>query len=201
MSNNPISTGFDNILKNYLKTLQTETNSKSSTVYPFFSSITQTLQTSKSLAQDEDLIADWSCGKGGWAYVPWIAVFHNQETHSTQRGVYVIYLFRQDMQGFYLTLNQGVTNGLDYKVTGEERYHKLHKTAQKIREQSQTLTKSGFKLDNSIDLKATSALGKNYVQSTIAHKYYELGNIPDDKTLLKDLDAVLKAYLAYVKTK
>ncbi|MGE3727296.1 MAG: DUF3578 domain-containing protein [Candidatus Sericytochromatia bacterium] len=38
------------------------------------------------------------------------------------------------------------------------------------------------------------------MQSTIAHKYYDAKHIPDDKTILKDLDAVLKSYLMYVKT-
>jgi 5-methylcytosine-specific restriction protein B len=201
MLQNPISTSFQRILNCYLNTIQSEPNTKSSEVYSLFFELGQHLQSSNILAKDDELLIDWSCGKGRWAFIPWVAVFHNQETHTTQRGVYVIYLFRQDMQGFYLTLNQGVTNGMDYKVTGEERFHKLHKTALLIREQSKELIKSGFKLDNSIDLKATSVLGKNYVQSTIAHKYYDLNNIPDDKTLLKDLDAVLKAYLAYVKTK
>lgn len=201
MIQSTISTGFQNILENYLKTTQAETNTKSSAIYPVFLSLTKSLQASQPLRLDSDFVADFSCGKGGWAFVPWIAVFHNQETNSTQKGVYVIYLFRQDMQGFYLTLNQGVTSGMDYKVTGKERYHKLHKTAQQLRGQCQELVKSGFKLDNSIDLKATSALGKNYVQSTIAHKYYDANKIPNDKEILKDLTVVLGVYKTYVETR
>ena len=198
MNQNLIRTAFQNILAKYENAIRTEANSKSSSVYSHFNALAKALQASQPVAKDPELIVDWSCGKGGWAYVPWVAVFHNQETHSTQNGVYCIYLFRQDMQGFYLTLNQGVTTGLDYKVTGEERFHKLTKTAETIRQKSSALSASGFKLDNTIDLKATSTLGQNYVKSTIAHKYYLASAVPNDAELMKDLDAVLKAYLAYV---
>ncbi len=39
-----------------------------------------------------------------------IAFLDARETDSTQRGVYPIYLFRQDASGFYLVLGQGVTD-------------------------------------------------------------------------------------------
>jgi hypothetical protein len=32
-----------------------------------------------------------------------------QETKSTQRGTYVVFLFSEDLSGVYLTLNQGIT--------------------------------------------------------------------------------------------
>ena len=30
-------------------------------------------------------------------------------TQSTQYGLYMVYLFKRDMTGFYLSLNQGIT--------------------------------------------------------------------------------------------
>ena len=51
-----------------------------------------------------------STGKGNWARVPWIAFLDSQETNTTQRGVYGVLLFREDMTGVYLTFNQGVTD-------------------------------------------------------------------------------------------
>ena len=39
-----------------------------------------------------------------------------RETVSTQQGVYGVWLFRKDMTGVYLTLNQGVTE--PYKRLG-----------------------------------------------------------------------------------
>ena len=52
----------------------------------------------------------WSVGHGEWARVPWVALLDDRETTSTQRGVYGVFLFREDMTGAYLTLNQGVTD-------------------------------------------------------------------------------------------
>src|SRR5262249_38408999 len=50
-----------------------------------------------------------SVGKGNWASVPWISMLDPRETDTTQKGVYIVYLFRGDMSGVYATLNQGVT--------------------------------------------------------------------------------------------
>ena len=50
-----------------------------------------------------------SAGQGNWTDCPWIAVFDISETDSAQKGRYFVYLFREDMSGLYLSLNQGVT--------------------------------------------------------------------------------------------
>jgi 5-methylcytosine-specific restriction protein A len=50
-----------------------------------------------------------SAGKGNWAGCPWISVFDVSITESAQSGYYPVYLFREDMTGLYLSLNQGVT--------------------------------------------------------------------------------------------
>jgi len=50
-----------------------------------------------------------SAGLGNWAKCPWVSVFDILITHSAQSGYYPVYLFREDMQGVYLSLNQGVT--------------------------------------------------------------------------------------------
>ena len=198
--NHTIQDNLQNIMQGYHKAYHNESCSKSSSIGQYFTQITQILVEAAPLKRDAGFHINWSIGKGGWARVPWLAVFHQDETHTTQKGVYVIYLFREVMQGIYLTLNQGVTNSLDTHETGEKRYHKLHSKADQIRDRVPELEKQGFQLDNKIDLKATSALGKSYSHSTIAHKYYPLGELPDDKTLLSDLDAALGAYQKYLKT-
>ena len=40
-----------------------------------------------------------SVGQGNWAGVPWIAVLHPRETNTTQRGIYPVLLFREDLLG------------------------------------------------------------------------------------------------------
>ena len=50
---------------------------------------------------------------GNWAQLPWIAIFNPKITKSAQSGYYIVYLFREDMKGVYISLNQGVT---EYKI-------------------------------------------------------------------------------------
>ena len=65
-----------------------------------------------------------SAGKGNWAGCPWISVFDISITESAQAGYYPVYLFREDMTGVYLSLNQGVT---DIRETHKENPKKVLK--------------------------------------------------------------------------
>jgi 5-methylcytosine-specific restriction enzyme A len=55
-------------------------------------------------------VIDGSAGQGQWARSPWVAMLDPLVSDSAQRGYYVVYLFREDFTGFYLSLNQGVTD-------------------------------------------------------------------------------------------
>ncbi|MFN8459812.1 MAG: DUF3578 domain-containing protein [Anaerolineae bacterium] len=142
----------------------------------------------------------WSIGQGNWANVPWIAVLGDRETNTTQAGVYGIYLFRQDMSGVYLTFNQGVARLIKEKGKAEA-YTILRSRAQALRGWSSPLRVRGFSLNEEIDLKATSEPGVDYKPSTIAHKLYEVGKIPNDDAFLADLESVLEVYEHYVEHK
>lgn len=50
-----------------------------------------------------------SPGQGGWADVPWVAIFDRLVTESAQNGYYLVYLFDCEAKKIYLSLNQGVT--------------------------------------------------------------------------------------------
>ncbi len=57
-----------------------------------------------------------SAGAGNWSATPWIAILDILITDTPQSGYYPVFLFRDDMSGFYLSLNQGVTDiRLKYK--------------------------------------------------------------------------------------
>src|SRR5688572_6703241 len=45
-----------------------------------------------------------SPGKGNWARTPWICVFDRLVTTTAQSGYYLVYLFREDFSGAYLSL-------------------------------------------------------------------------------------------------
>ena len=61
------------------------------------------------------VIVRGSVGQGNWANVPWIALMDTRNTSSTRDGVYVCYLFSEDMSRCYLTLNRGVTRTIEEK--------------------------------------------------------------------------------------
>src|SRR5689334_18509031 len=50
-----------------------------------------------------------SAGQGRWVNAPWIGIFNRIVTDTAQRGYYPAILFREDMTGVYLSLNQGMT--------------------------------------------------------------------------------------------
>ena len=66
------------------------------------SSLRQRFETLPSVARPMIRVA-WSVGQGNWARVPWIAFLDERETKTTQRGIYVVLLFREDMSGVYVT--------------------------------------------------------------------------------------------------
>jgi 5-methylcytosine-specific restriction enzyme A len=44
-----------------------------------------------------------------FARIPWVAALHRQISTSTERGFYIVLLFREDLTGCVLSLNQGYT--------------------------------------------------------------------------------------------
>ncbi|MDX1620318.1 MAG: DUF3578 domain-containing protein, partial [Nitriliruptorales bacterium] len=172
---------------------------KDSPVYQAFMEAGEELEDLEPVAERESLRVKASAGTGNWASVPWIALMDQRETSSTQHGIYVVYLFREDMSGVYLTFNQGVTQ-LYSDHGAQEARNVLHERADEARAFAQHLPERGFALDNdTIDLHTTASLGKRYQESTIAHKLYPADALPDDEELQADLDAVLRAYDAYLE--
>jgi hypothetical protein len=138
-----------------------------------------------------------SVGQGTWTKVPWIALLDQRETDTTQRGVYVVLLFRQDMSGVYLTLAQGVTEPQKQLGAKDARAF-LHRRSGEVRTYIQDLVGYGFALDDGIDLKADPGLGADYADSVIAYKLYEKRSVPDDETIESDVAALLQAHGRYL---
>jgi hypothetical protein len=139
-----------------------------------------------------------SAGQGNWARVPWVALMHEDETRSTQKGVYAVFLFREDMTGVYLTLNQGVTELQQQHRTPEARRILRERAAQIERFLPSDMR--GFRTGDGIDLRTTASLAKSYEHSTIAYKLYEPGTLPSDADLADDLEVVLAAYDRYLES-
>ena len=129
-----------------------------------------------------------SIGMGNWAKVPWLAIINKDITTTTQEGVYVVYLFSQDMQRVYLTFNQGVT-----KTPKEDFLAKREKLRS-------SMDLKDFTVDNDIDL-AETGKGKEYELSNICYRGYTAEDILNDNIteseLKKDLRKMMEIYQDY----
>ena len=193
-----LKTVFDNILSNYLLA-RLKPFGREHTLWEVFEELSQHFQ--KSASNHPTLAVKWSVGKGNWARVPWIAFFDSRETNSTRKGVFAVYLFREDMAGVYLALNQGIGDLKDKHGTPESR-RILRERAEQLRRDLpalRDLEERNFSLDNKIELYITRGLEKDFEASVIGYKFYRRGEIPTDVEMLNDLNQLLRTYDEYLE--
>jgi hypothetical protein len=180
------------ILSGYLAARSGDGFGKNHPIWQAFVRFKNAIETLPSLRDRRTLRVDWSVGKGNWAGVPWLAIIDSTEAEAPRRGVYCVFLFREDMTGVYTTLNQGVTKPKQEMGTaGARRY--LKENATQIRAKLSFLQPRDFHLDEGIDLRS-EGLGADYEDSTIAYKLYETGRVPSDADVIADLEALLVGY-------
>lgn len=139
-----------------------------------------------------DYIVAGSAGQGTWTKSPWVAIFDPLITDSAQRGYYPVYLFREDFTGFYLSLNQGVT-----EVRGKylaKAKDALRAKAVDFRARVGTVPAAFSVVE--IDLKPASpnSYAADYEAGNICAKFYSTDAIPDDQGLANDLLQMLAIY-------
>jgi 5-methylcytosine-specific restriction protein A len=140
----------------------------------------------------ERYLVHGSAVQGNWAKVPWVAVFGQLITETAQDGYYVVYLFKEDSAGVYLSLNQGVT-------TAKNVYGAGAKEALRARA-ADFLARLGVLPDSSVlgaidlDSKNSTSLGAYYEQGSICAKYYAKDTIPEDEELRADLNKFIELY-------
>ena len=132
-----------------------------------------------------------SVGKGNWAAVPWIAVLDPAVTTSTQHGVYPVLLFREDMQAVEVTIAQGVTD-LKGSLGRREAVQELHRRAESLRPDLQGLEATGFLANSDYEL-GPSQLARDYVESTVVRRSYEIDDL-SHSDVTQAVSAVLRAY-------
>lgn len=198
-TSNSIQQHLETVLAKYATVSNSEPFGSQSSLWTVFRELKEIFQGSKPLKKYPSVVVKWSMGQGNWAKVPWIAFLDERETRTTQDGIYGILLFRQDMSGVYLTFNQGVTKPKE--EFGTQARRKLRAKAEELHDTCEALRKRNFLLDDKIDLRAKRSLGVDYEYSTIAYKLYQTDQVPDDNTLLQDLEAILQVYNQYIESK
>ena len=137
-----------------------------------------------------DLIVKGSMGQGNKSQYPWIAIMDKNITQSTQYGLYMVYLFKRNMTGFYLSLNQGIT--FFEKEYGKNRYINATLVADYFRTQIGETSFSKNEIDITCGDK-TKSLGYGYQKTNIISKYYPIDKL-DEKMLVKDLIELYHIY-------
>lgn len=137
----------------------------------------------------KDIIIKGSVGQGNRTTHPWISILNKNITHSTQYGLYVVYLFKSDMSGFYLSLNQGITNFKN--LFNENMYLNARKTVKYF--QGELDEVKGFTKDPIDLISKKRSLGYGYEQTNIISKYYS-GDDINDKVMIDDLNNMMKIY-------
>lgn len=137
-----------------------------------------------------------SVGQGQWAEIPWLSVFLKDITTTATNGYYIVYLFKSDMSGFYLSLNQGWTYFKNkYGIT--EGRIKIKEISTIMKDQL-TPFSDIFNTKN-INLFSSGPLGKGYELGHICGCYYDAANIPSDKKLISDLKELINEYIKLQK--
>lgn len=132
-----------------------------------------------------------SAGAGTWASVPWLALMDSDITTTTTKGFYPVYLFRDDMSGVYLSLNQGTTDIIN-ELGRKKAMEKTQELASQLRKTIPQLSQ----WSPSIELRSSTPLGSSYEEPNIGAKFYSDGNIPDNSILESDLKELLSIYQA-----
>jgi 5-methylcytosine-specific restriction enzyme B len=184
---------LEGIMSAYPTARRTDEFSASHPLFQTALTAKQLVDSSSVLGRRPHLISRVSFGRGNWASVPWLAIMDERETTTTRRGIYCVYLFREDGSGVYLTLNQGVTEPRQ-RLGGVAARASLRSVARDIRPLIGRLETAGFNLDENVDLRSSSSLGEDYQVSTIAHKLYSAGEVPADGRLSEDLEVLVATY-------
>lgn len=202
-SQDPISTEslqllLERILADYARAREVEAFGRNSEMWRTFDQVRNALIQMDEVSTRATLSVKPGVGIGNWANVPWVGILDSRAAQSIRDGIYCVYLFRRDMSGVYITLNQGVTAPRE-KFGWQEAKGLLRTRAGEVRRFSGTLVDAGFHLDDAIDLRS-DGLGSDYEASTIAHKLYERGAVPADDALRSDLGLALEAYERFIES-
>ncbi|TCS96630.1 MrcB family domain-containing protein [Hazenella coriacea] len=180
---------FTTILRNYIS--EAKSNFGGNKIGEFVRSFAVEEVKEKASIDSSQYCIKGSVGQGNWAEIPWILISDKGITTTATKGYYIVYLFRADMSGVYLSLNQGWTYYKEKYRTTDGR-HKIELVSDKWKEiLNSPLNDFSFE---PIDLHCTKSLGKGYELGHICGKFYETGKIPNNTVLVNDLRNLIGVY-------
>jgi 5-methylcytosine-specific restriction protein A len=132
------------------------------------------------LLNEPTYIAEGSPGAGNWAETPWVAIFDPLVTTTAQRGYYIVFLFRGDGEGVYLSLNQGATQV--HEEVGARYRDVLASRASAWEGLLPRELLDGLQ-GGPIDLGGRGWLTRGYQAGNVAAERWRRGEVPNDEAL------------------
>lgn len=150
------------------------------------------------VSNQERYLVDSSPGKSQWTDTPWLAIFDRFVTTSAQNGYYPVFIFRDDMSGLYLTLNQGITEIRESHK--KNAINKLKINAEAHRARIGRISSNFTEKDIILKLLPTtnSDLPKFYQAGNIIAKFYSITDLPSNEVFEADIHQILEIYKALV---
>jgi hypothetical protein len=164
-----------------------------------FLSLEKKVQNLNAVRKFNDILVTSFLGIGDVANVPWLAFLDKRVASSIQTGIHCVFLFRADMSGLYLTLNQGIKKTASRAPTYPRTFQDFKRDASKLREDMVRLSDRGFNFGLGIELRDKESTGKAHEKSTILYKFYDAKALPLDDEIEEDLLALLNVYNHYVE--
>ena len=161
-----------------------------------FESLKESISSLEFIKNNQNLLVKYSYGKGNWAQTPWIAILDDRETTTTQKGTYVVILFRGDGDGCHLKLGQGVTEITEKFGSGANAVEELQRRAKQVREMFPEMLNTAFDREPQ-EIRGQANLTALYEASTIYSKYYKINALPLNEELSSDLEVLVKCYEDY----
>lgn len=150
----------------------------------------QNVSCTKSLLSN--YVVKGSAGQGRWSILPWIGIFDKDLSDSPQKSYYLAYLFSDEMDNAYLSLNQGWTFFKDHYTqpleTAEQvnDYWRHHLTINNSRITTADINLVKEKRDRD------ARLGNEICN--IASIHYVKNNLPDNQQMITDLQIMINLF-------
>jgi len=169
-------------------------------IFQLFNSLKDQIAEFDFIKSNPNLVVKFSCGKGNWAAIPWLAILDRRVTTSTQGGTYIVLLFGERGEGCHLKLAQGVTD-LKNELGTTAAITKLISQANKVRELFSDEDVVDFDVSGDPRLDQTNTTARLYESSTILSKYWESHNIPLNTLIESSFRVLANCYEKYIENR
>lgn len=125
-----------------------------------------------------------------FARIPWVAICDRKVSSGAQYGYYIVLLFTEDLDGCFLSLNQGYTQYKDAFGTDSLALKQIARTAGAC---AYFLNPGAPFQAGPIDLGASLSMGRGYETGAIVSRYYAQADV-SELILEEDFQVLLEMY-------